>query len=130
MIPTVTREQVEREARARIFWGEDPELVVRYLLVNRFSAEDAEQFVDVVFRERMASVRKLGVRKILIGVPMIAVPVAAWLLLGWMLRSLMVMTILGVAGAFGLWGAWKVFEGVFMLIFPENEKGDLADASD
>jgi len=32
-----------------------------------------------------------------------------------------------VAGAIGLWGAWKVLEGVLMLVFPENEKVDLAD---
>ena len=130
MNPTITREQVKHEARAKIFWGEDPEAVVHYLRLNRISTEDAEAFVDSVLRERMASVRKVGIRKMLIGVPMMAVPVGAWLLLGWLYRSLMVLTILGVAGAIGLWGAWKFLEGLLMLIFPENEKGDLADASD
>jgi hypothetical protein len=127
MIPTVTREQVEHEARAKIFWGEDPEQVLHFLRLNRFTVEDAEAFVDSVFRERMVHVRSLGVRKILFGVPMMLVPVGAWLLFGFMYRSVVILTLLGVAGAIGLWGAWKVLEGVLMLVFPENEKVDLAD---
>lgn len=127
MIPTVTREQVEQEARAKIFWGEDPEQVLHFLRLNRFTVEDAEAFVDSVFRERMVHVRSLGVRKILFGVPMMLVPVGAWLLFGFMYRSVVILTVLGVAGAIGLWGAWKVLEGVLMLVFPENEKVDLAD---
>ena len=127
MIPTVTREQVEHEARAKIFWGEDPEQVLHFLRLNRFTVEDAEAFVDSVFCERMVHVRSLGVRKILFGVPMMLVPVGAWLLFGFMYRSLVILAVLGVAGAIGLWGAWKVLEGVLMLVFPENEKVDLAD---
>jgi hypothetical protein len=127
MTANVSREQLEHEARAKIFWGEDPEQVLHFLRLNRFSVEDAEAFVDSVFRERMAQVRTLGVRRILIGVPMMTVPVGAWVLLGFMYRSVVILAVLGVAGAFGLWGAWKVLEGVLMLIFPENEKIDLAE---
>ena len=127
MIPPISREQLEHEARAKIFWGEDPEQVLHFLRLNRFTAEEAGEFVDSVFRERMAQVRTLGVRRILIGVAMMIVPVGAWVLLGWMYRSVVILAVLGVAGAIGLWGAWKVLEGILMLIFPENEKIDLAE---
>jgi hypothetical protein len=128
MNPTISREQVEHEARAKIFWGDEPETVVRFLMLNKIDPEEASEIVEDLVRERIANVRGIGVKKIVVGTGMIIVPVATYLAM--YSGGVIYVKILGVAVAFGLWGAYKVLKGTIMLVLPESEKSDLADSSD
>jgi len=128
MIPTMNRDQVESEARAKIIWGDDPDAVLNHLRINGFSDEEAVAIVEDVLRERTATVRGIGFRKIVIGIALIAIPVVAWLMM--MSAGFISIKLLGITLVFGLYGAWKVLQGTLMLLFPSTEQGDLADQAD
>jgi hypothetical protein len=125
------RNQVIQEARAKIIWGDEPETVVRYLQINGLGYDEAWDHVDAMLRERAASIRGCGIRKLLAGIPLLLVPAVAILIIPRVgIMSLTLLTILGVAVTIGLWGAWKCFKGISMLLFPNSEAGDIADQSD
>lgn len=116
------RTQAEQEARAKMSWGDPPEAVVTFLMMQGFSQEEAKDFVQMLTKERTAAVRGIGFRKIVIGVPLMFVPVVYFILVG-----LGNLQLWAVCVMIGLYGAWSAFKGVFMLIAPKTEKGDLAD---
>lgn len=55
--------QAQHEAKAKIFWGDPPEQVIGYLLMQGFSHEEASGLVHEMFRERAATVRANGLKK-------------------------------------------------------------------
>jgi hypothetical protein len=128
MNPTISRDQLEHEARAKIFWGDEAEAVVKFLRMNGVSYEEAESIVDSFVGERLAALRGSGVRKIIFGALMVAVPVIAYVIfisMGFIPLKTFACTVV-----VGLWGAWKVLKGGLMFVFPESETVDLADDTD
>ena len=125
MIPRISRDQVENEARAKILWGEDPDATVLYLRTNGISEEDTAAFIDACMGERRSIVRGRGLKKILIGCPLAAVPLVTWYIFERMTVGSTKLLILAIA--IGLWGLWWVLDGTLKMIFPESEKGDLSD---
>jgi len=73
----VSREQAEAEARAKVSWGDAEEDVIKYLMVQRFTVQEAKDMVGEMFKERMVTVRATGVRKIIIGIGSCASPSSA-----------------------------------------------------
>ncbi len=117
--------QAQHEARAKIFWGDPPEQVIGYLLLQGFSKEEASGLVHEMFRERAATVRANGIRKILTGIGLVAVPIVAliiFLCIGVIPLKLFAVTIM-----IGLWGVWLLINGIIMTLAPKSERGDLAD---
>jgi hypothetical protein len=127
MNPTATREQLEHEARAKIFWGDPQDEVVNFLRMNGFTYDEAATLTDGMVGERISAIRSGGIRKSALGLALLSIPVIAWAMMASM--GVYSVSLLGIAGAFGLWGAWKLLKGVLMLIFPEMESSDVADQS-
>ena len=121
----VNRTQVEHEARAKIFWGDEPQSVFTFLLGHGIGYEEAQTLVDSMLAERVVALRGIGFRKILKGAAMMMVPVFTFITFA---RSpIFPIKIFGVAVAVGLWGAWKVMKGSFLFLAPKGESGDVAD---
>jgi hypothetical protein len=117
--------QAQHEAKAKIFWGDPPEAVIRFLLMQGFSHEEASDLVREMFRERAATVRANGIRKILTGIGLMAVPIVALIIfhsIGVIPLKLFAVTIM-----VGLWGLWMLVSGIIMFLAPKSEQGDLAD---
>jgi hypothetical protein len=117
--------QAELEARAKISWGDPPEEVVKFLMLHAFNYAEAKELVDEMWKERAATVRRNGFKKIILGACYICVPIVAlfiFLAIGVFLLKLFALTIM-----VGLWGAWCVLKGIFMVISPKSEAGDVAE---
>ena len=117
--------QAQHEAKAKIFWGDPPEAVIGYLLMQGFSHEEASNLVREMFRERAATVRANGIRKILTGIGLMAVPIVALII--FLSIGVIPMKIFAITVAVGLWGVWMLLNGIIMVLAPKSEKGDLAD---
>ena len=118
-------EQAKHEARAKILWGDKPEAVTGFLLMQGFSREEASGLVRELFRERMATVRANGLRKILTGIGLIAVPIVSLII--FIIIGVIPLKIFAVTIAVGLWGLWTLVNGIIMFLAPKSEHGDLAD---
>ena len=117
--------QVEHEARAKIFWGDAPEEVIKYLYVNGVSVENATIMVNSMFAERAATIRGIGLRKILIGIPLICVPLISYSFFARLMifpAKLFALTVM-----VGLYGVWNLLKGSIMFCSPKSEPGDVAD---
>ena len=121
----VDRNQAEIEARAKMSWGDPPQEVVKYLMIQGFSYEEAAPLVDSMYQERMSTIRRTGITKIVIGLALVSVPVFAWIffasigVISWKLFALAVMV--------GVWGGWMLLKGIFMIVSPRSESGDVAE---
>ena len=121
----VDREQVGVQARAKVFWGDDRDEIIKYLMMNGYDVHEAKALVHEMRKERAATIRGKGIKKALIGVGMMCIPIlylGASLVIGFIS-----IWLIGVTGAAGLWGAWNVLDGLMMFFSPGSEGGDVAD---
>ena len=121
----VDHEQAKHEARAKTMWGDPPEKVISYLMIQGFSHHEASELVQALSAERRVAVRANGVRKFSIGSGLICVPIIAFLF--FLHIRFMPIKIMGIAIAIGLYGAWLLINGIIMVAAPKMESGDLAD---
>ncbi|MDB6024798.1 MAG: hypothetical protein JWM68_1021 [Verrucomicrobiales bacterium] len=121
----LNRDQLETQARAKIIWGEKPETVVVFLMSHGLDGNEAWGIVQEMQAERTATIRASGVKKIIVGVVLMLVPVAAYA--AFRHAGILPIKIFGVTIAVGVYGGWKLISGIFNLVFPESEQGDLAD---
>lgn len=121
----VSREQAETEARAKVSWGDSAEDVIKYLMIQGFSHEEASDFVRELFKIRMAETRGNGIRNIVVGSGMICVPIVTYIIFA--IIGYISFKIMGLAGAVGLWGCWKLVNGCIQLLAPKMETGDVAE---
>jgi len=121
----VDPDQAEFEARAKISWGESPESVLQYLMIQRFSHEEASALVAEMCRERLAAVRSNGIKKILSGAGMILASASG---IGYLLHiKIMPLSLGGITVAIGLWGAWLAISGAILVLAPKMQSGDVAE---
>jgi hypothetical protein len=126
MLPhVIDRNQVEHEARAKIFWGDPPEEVTKFLMMQGVHVQEASQLVQEMFLERAATIRGIGMRKILMGIPLICIPIGAWFYFASI--KILPVKIFALTVMAGLWGAWLLLKGCIMFFFPKSEPGDVAD---
>ncbi len=126
--PPPDPEQVIHEARAKIFWGEPADDAILHMRIHGFTAEEAAEHADAMYRERLAAIRSAGTSRLVVGAGMASVPVIAWIgfsAIG--IMSVTVLTLMGVALTFGLWGVWKFCKGVIMITAPQTQGGGVAD---
>jgi hypothetical protein len=121
----VARPQAKLEARAKILWGDPEEDVVKFLMRQNISHENACEIVDELLDERAAAIRGNGLSKMITGGFMMCVPVVAWF--SFMGIGFISFKIFGLTVAVGLWGVWRVLRGVMMFLSPRSEKGDVSD---
>ena len=122
------REKLQDEARAKIFWGDNPESVGAYLQSQGLNPQEATSTIDAILVEREASVRSSGRRAILIGVPLALVPFVSYYFLNQL--GVFPIKIFAVTVLVGLAGGWKLVKGTTMLLFPKSHTGDLSDPAD
>jgi hypothetical protein len=120
----VDRTTAEREARAKIFWGDSTDEVLKFLMRNGFTAAEASTQVNEMFLERSATIRKNGFWKIIYGSLMACVPVGAWFFFAHI--GILPMKIFALLIMIGLYGAYQAVKGTIMVIAPKSEPGDVA----
>ena len=121
----VSRTQAETEAKAKAMWGDSREEVIKYLMMQGFSLQEASEVAQAAFKERAATVRADGMRKIFKGLGLIGVPVVA--LIFFLSIRFIPIKLMAVAVAIGLWGVWLALSGLLMALAPKSEKGDIND---
>jgi hypothetical protein len=132
------RTQVLFEARAKISWGDSPQEVLKYLMINGISHEEANEFVNDLFNQRAAAIRSRGVLYIFAGIGLICVPLVMWVIgqrasavyywghssSGLTSRAMRALVItIGI----GLGGIALLIKGLFMFFSPQSSSGDLAE---
>ena len=121
----VDRAQAETEARAKIFWGDSTDEVLKFLMRQGVSVVEAKELVAAMFLERAKTIRRNGIKKVVIGTTMMCVPVVFFLVcrsVGYLPLKLFAVTIM-----LGLWGAYMALKGTIMFFAPKSEPGDVAD---
>jgi hypothetical protein len=121
----VGREQAEHEARAKAMWGDPPEQITSYLMVQGYNREEAMELTKALVKERTSAVRANGIRKMIIGFGLIWVPVIA--LIVFLSIHFMPVKLMGAAILVGVYGAYLLLRGFLMAVAPKSEKGDVAD---
>ena len=117
--------QAQHEARAKILWGDTPEAVIGFLLLQGFEREEATELVQEMFRERLATVRATGFRKIFAGTGLVIVPVVTSIIM--LSFGVINLWIWATTIIMGLSGAWMALNGVFMVLNPKSQAGDACD---
>jgi hypothetical protein len=119
----VSKEQAAVEAKAKVLWGEGQDSVVKYLMMQSYSYQEAADLVGVLFKARLADLRKKGIGKIIQGIGMMFVPVIGYFL-NMMMISFIVMGIMAMVGVFGF---YLLITGTVMVVAPKTETGDVAE---
>ncbi len=122
--PEIDRVQAEHEARAKVLWGDSPEDVVKFLMIQGLGYEEASALVQPMFHERAKTIRTNGIRKIVIGSLMACVPIVAFFIFNSI--GVIPLKIFAVTVMVGLWGAYMVLKGIIMMVAPKSEPGDVA----
>jgi len=120
----VDRAQAVTEARAKIFWGDPPEEVIKFLMRQGSSVVEARELVAAMFQERAKTIRRNGIVKFFLGTTMACVPVAFYLVCTHM--GVLPMKLFGLTIMVGLWGAYMLLKGLIMFFAPKSEPGDVA----
>lgn len=123
--PPVDREQAQHEARAKILWGDEPDEVIKFLVIKGFHPDEAGGLVGELLKERASTIRVNGIRKIVIGAALVCVPIVS--LIVFLSMGYIPLKIFAVTVMVGLWGGWMILKGIFMLLAPKSEAGDVAE---
>jgi hypothetical protein len=124
----VDRDRITTEARAKILWGDAPEEVTKFLMVQGLEHAEASDLVAEMYKERLATLRGIGLRRVLIGGALICVPVVAFFL--YMRAGHLPIKLFAMKVAVGVWGAWMFVRGAIMLLAPRLGSEDIADEQD
>jgi hypothetical protein len=122
----VDREQAEVEARAKISWGDSQEEVIKYLMIQGFTAPEALPLVQELLSERIATVRRNGIRHIFTGVSLMIAPLVTVIIIIVCYRVIS-LYLMAIALMVGLYGGWRLLKGILMFVAPKMESGDVAN---
>lgn len=111
------------EARAKIFWGDAPEEVTKYLMMQGFKVDEASAIVREFFQERVKALRAKGTGKILMGSGLVCIPIGAFF--AFMSMGFFPIKIFAVTIMAGLYGLYLVLKGIIMLAAPKSEPGEV-----
>jgi uncharacterized protein YjeT (DUF2065 family) len=118
------------EARAKIVWGDSPQVVREFLVINGIDQATADAKIREFQNERNRDLRKLGLVNLVVGVPLILSAIGVFCyFVPHSFSSGMAKGLTGVVIA-GLFGIVKVIRGVSYLLRPQSEHGSLADLPD
>lgn len=117
--------QVAHEARAKIFWGDPPQEVLKFLCINNVPRQEAMEIIRELTQERTVQMRKNGLIKAISGALMVCVPVAGWFIFA--AAGIIPMKLFAIMIMLGLWGAYRVLKGTFMFVAPKAQQGDVSE---
>ncbi|HTV62618.1 MAG TPA: hypothetical protein VMH30_08630 [Verrucomicrobiae bacterium] len=125
------------EARARIIWGDSPASVRDFLASNGISGADADAKIKEFSAERNATIRQMAIRNVLIGA---GLTVAAFVGLPLIFAHPDIIrasvnyrgggVIIGSLIFAGVYGLWKLVNGIIDLVRPQSEMGSIPDMTD
>jgi hypothetical protein len=124
---TVSQEDRDKavvEARAKILWGDNPDEVIRFLMLHGFTNEEASEKIHAMIKERRRTIRGEGIKKIIVG-SLLACASAGALFGMWKVGFISPF----VAGGVGLacvGGLWMLFNGLLQFLTPGSQSGDAA----
>jgi hypothetical protein len=121
-------QEAKAEARARIIWGEPREKVAVFLQQNGFSEKDVHELLAEWNQERADAVRSTGIKKATIGALLVPIPLITYIV--FMTIGSMHRNLFAVACAAGMFGLWKLGDGLYMILAPRSERGDISSLSD
>ena len=116
------------EARAKIIWGDPTESVSEFLQTNGFSEKETLDLLADFKHERATAIRSSGIKKLVIGSLLAPIPLIAYLVfmtIGYIYIKIFALTCLA-----GLFGLWKIIDGLTMIMNPRSERGDLSNLSE
>ena len=119
------KEQLQSEARAKIFWGESKENVAAYLQSQGLRDEEIRPLMDSILEERAASVRSSARKNILLGIGLILVPIITYVVL--LQSPIFPIKVFAATVLVGLIGGWKLVQGILHLSNPNLQKSDLSE---
>lgn len=119
------RAQAEKEARAKIMWGDSQKEVIQFLRTQGVPQDEAAALVNALFLERAANIRSTGMKKTVLGIVLICVPIASFAT--FKAVGYLPVKIFGLTVMVGAYGAWQVIKGVLMFLSPKSESGDAAE---
>lgn len=117
--------QISHEARAKIFWGDPPMEVAKFLMINNVPRAEALEIVRELTAERTVQMRKNGIAKIVTGFLMVCVPVAGWFIFN--AAGIIPMKLFALMIMLGVWGAYRMLKGTFMVVAPKAQSGDVSE---
>ena len=122
------------EARAKIIWGEAAESVREFLISNGMSGPEADGQIKAFKLERNREIRKMGIKNTLIGAGLMTVSgitIPCLLTIppnyGYRLDAGRGVAILVLVGLYGL---WKLTNGIIHLVRPQSEHQSITDLSE
>jgi len=114
------------QARAKLIWGESEDAVREFLTTHGFSSSEAEIQIAEFRAERHADIRKTGIKKIVIGSALTAAAIAYFCT-----TKLGTNTHSAKGAAFillgGLYGSWKLIDGIIYLVRPQSETKSITE---
>src|SRR5215467_2336762 len=119
------KEQLQSEARAKIFWGESKENVTTYLQSQGLRDEEIRPLLESILEERAASVRSSARKNILLGIGLILVPIITYVVL--LQSPIFPIKVFAATVLVGLIGGWKLVQGILHLSNPNLQKSDLSE---
>ena len=129
----MSTEELVVEARARIVWGDQPASVRHFLTSNGMSTADADSKILELVRERTKEIRKTGLRGTCIGA-IIACACASYILYALKHPSTLFPSRQGkamfFAGVVGLYGIWKLVNGLVDLVWPKSQTRSITELSE
>jgi hypothetical protein len=122
----IERPKAEAEAKSKIFWGDAPDEVLKYLMRQGINVDEASNLVATLLQRRALAIRRAGIRKNVIGLLLMCVPVASYFIFMAVIGGLP-LKFFAATVAVGLWGVWMFLKGTIMFLSPKSEPGDVAD---
>ena len=127
------------EARAKILWGESPAAVLAFLRDHGQDDQSARELIAQFNQERDRAIRDLAVAKIIHGGLLILTPITGYFFFflpclyfidRWPLVGVLFEVLFRITFFLGLYGLWKLIDGIFKYFFRATQTGDLADFTD
>jgi hypothetical protein len=122
----ITPEQAQIEGRAKIFWGDPPDEVKKFLMRNSVPVAEATALVNEWFAERASTIRKNGIKKFFTGIVLATVPVIFYFVAVAKAGDFAPMKLFAVTIMVGLYGGYMFVKGAIMFCAPKSEPGDVA----
>lgn len=127
------RSKITAQARAKLIWGEPPQAVHEFLVSHGISDGDADAKIAEFSAERAADIRRIGVNKIFIGGLLTGASVV-FFYFGYRdgafhtdYRSARGQALIAVAG---IYGSWKLIDGIIYLVGPRSEKRSITEIAE
>lgn len=116
--------KAEKEARAKMMWGDSVEQVTAFLKVKGINHSEALELANKLFQERAAIVRSNGIKKIIGGSVLVCVPIVAYFVFRAIGRFPIKISM--ICYGIGIYGAYMFITGIMAVVAPKSEQGAVA----